>query len=848
MTVSPAARNECALKLAHYLLRSYQADPTGCTVRWGVLMDSIRWCVEFSRDLAPSTRVRVLGEIASMYHGLGCHRKVAFFKHLQASIHKEDDLQQFQMATDLYVSLLDVYTTPEVPTHGGRTGGGRTGPASTPSVGCGLAAPTGSHGGRGDHAQDRSRFCEWPMLAFCLYVWLSAIAKKSQNLVLSAYWKMRVLASPSLLALLGPVQQDEMAKRVRRIMCMYPAAAQDCSVRPRGLFHQATLVDLPPHLLPRVANKAQPGDKHGPFIFSPFMARNAAAKAVKVVHWVAGELGRVAVSLENPFAFDLEVEDAHLVVQRLSCTADPLFHPHPQSFTLQATAGGREGRAAEGRATAAGPAAGRFATAAADLRVTIAQGTAGEQGGTRIMLSGIPHTAGPLNITAISLTMMNMVFTFPLRSDGTPLAGWQPGGTLREGGGTDDAPTVLPDPAGLGAASGGLQGIPITVLPPLSSLAACVTTRLYGQALTSSELLDGEVQDATLQITNTGGTVLEKIELTSHVQSWSGLPQGRQAVISWESEALASALPLLAGQMCILPLRIAGDRDCKGGVELRLHSHGEDIVRDTAGLKAGESAIQTVQRVLSLQLGLTVKAGLRLVGFDVRDHPPGDETLSSGDETLSRASATTSAAQLESKVLLFFTIANDAENTAFAVAATIDGVPVLPFGAEVSDICADVIFVDSQSTTKFCIPFPRRTRQAETNQDADATETLAEMLVRRISIRWRTVSQPSDAGRSTSAKGCLALDGIQVTGRMARLLHRAPISCQWSLVPMAPMARAQPGDPFVPTIGTTVGGGQTGGSGWVRLLQPMETYLLSLQVCHQQRVPVNKGARRHPNP
>eukprot|EP01050_Picozoa_sp_SAG11_P022765 SAG11_NODE_4389_length_1917_cov_1.624312_1_plen_78_part_10 len=65
-----------------------------------------------------------------------------------------------------------------------------------------VAAPEPHAGLALTLTQQPRGLCEWPMLAFCIYIWLSAVAKKSHDPVLSAYWKMRVLAAPSLLTLL----------------------------------------------------------------------------------------------------------------------------------------------------------------------------------------------------------------------------------------------------------------------------------------------------------------------------------------------------------------------------------------------------------------------------------------------------------------------------------------------------------------------------------------------------------------------------------------------------------------------------------------------------------------------
>jgi hypothetical protein len=50
--------------------------------------------------------------------------------------------------------------------------------------------------------------CAWPLLSACLFVWLSATAKKQRDRVASALWKMRILASAPLRSrMLQPHQQ-----------------------------------------------------------------------------------------------------------------------------------------------------------------------------------------------------------------------------------------------------------------------------------------------------------------------------------------------------------------------------------------------------------------------------------------------------------------------------------------------------------------------------------------------------------------------------------------------------------------------------------------------------------------
>jgi hypothetical protein len=280
-------------------------------------------------------------------------------------------------------------------------------------------------------ADSMPRTC-WPMLAFCLYVWLSAIAKKQGDPTSSAHWKMRVLAAPSLLALLAPAKQDEMARRVRRNLGAFPPRAQGLEGRPRGLFLRLAVAASQPELEPMVRPKAvASGEDTGVFIYSPFLAREAKAKEVPKLYWSVGEHARCTLELANPFGFQLELEQLTL------CTSDSRFHAHPQTLTLPCGAGR-----------------------------------------TCVSLGGVPHADGPLWVTGVALTVMSTAFEFAIGADGALLdaepeaepAAAEPAGI---------AVTVLPRLSVLnGAFTAGVRGPPLRTAGLLSGEQQALTLQL----------------------------------------------------------------------------------------------------------------------------------------------------------------------------------------------------------------------------------------------------------------------------------------------------------------------------------------------------------------------------------
>jgi hypothetical protein len=131
-----------------------------------------------------------------------------------------------------------------------------------------------------------------------------------------------------------------MAQRAARSLARLPAQRQGAAVRPDELLIGLELSPLPPACQPpRVVvggggqQAAAAAPQHGPFIFSAFMARDAAAaeaRAPKVVLWVAGEVGQAQLRVRNVFGFGIELQDVVLE------TTDPCYEPYPQARRLAA--------------------------------------------------------------------------------------------------------------------------------------------------------------------------------------------------------------------------------------------------------------------------------------------------------------------------------------------------------------------------------------------------------------------------------------------------------------------------------------------------------------------------------
>jgi hypothetical protein len=272
-------------------------------------------------------------------------------------------------------------------------------------------------------------------------------------------------------------------------------------------------------------------------------------------------------------------------------------------------------------------------------------------------------------------------------------------------------------------------------------------------------------------------------------QAWDGAAwpaDKRWPVFTWDEAVVQRSLPLAPGASLWVASVLRGECDC-ARLELRLtHSRDHASVDD--------APVVTISRMLRLPLGLRVGAGLRLVGFDVQ-----------------RGTAAATAR-------LVFTVANDAERTAFVLTPEVDG-------AEVATASADGgSFVDSQATGKVCVSFPRgpvmateEVRGAEAVPQAEV-EAVATEIVERVVVRWRAVSHVPELGRGAAAAcGTLNLRGLKLTEDMAARLRAPPLSFawSWSVVPIAACVECAKG---------------AGPAGGVVALRAGEYYTLRLQI------------------
>lgn len=552
----PILENECCLKFAQFLVDVYRHEG----VRWIWLMDSLRWAVDFSQDLPVELRLRVLEKVQSLYGALGCRRKVAFFMQLRARL-LSDELRQTGLAGAIYVDLINYYV------HASDTEG------VTPAHRRCLT--------------QRVSECNWPALEQVLYRWLSEIAKRQGDPAGGAIWDLQALVSPALLArcrsakqleselalvtsrlavaeaegtTLGRGRQEDidrlksqaaslqtsleashqqaseqaaMAQAVERGFGLFPPSCQGKQARPQILVRIDAL-ELSAAVRPVLLHNAKAD--HGPFLYSSFMARDAAKKR-KPILWASGEVATVSAQLRNPLSIPIQVVDATLVV------SDPFFDASPQSFTLDA-------------------------------------------GATRsLWLSGVcsPGTAGggklsEQKVLGISMTVFGVVHQYPVDAGGhyvhregfmdvDTMAEPEPEPESLSSNATNSTP-LLGDVKGL--------GLDVTVVPPMPKLVA----RLHGCTAAGDVLLKvGEEKELQLSLANTSGgrCAAANISLSQRALRLDGSPlykakTKKQIVaeghvetpdpITWSEADLAAATPLPAGHTVTVPLRVRGIRGC----------------------------------------------------------------------------------------------------------------------------------------------------------------------------------------------------------------------------------------------------------------------------------------------
>jgi hypothetical protein len=557
--------NECCLKLAQFLVDAYRHEG----VRWIYVMDSLRWAVDFSEDLPVALRLRVLEKIQRIYGDLGCRRKTAFFMQLRARL-LCDELSQAGAAAAIYVDLIDHYV------HA--------------SDGDGEGAKPFAH--RRCLTQHTGE-CNWPTLELCLYNWLSEIAKQQGDLMASALWELRALASPALLSRCLPAQQLEselasvtarlavaeaegtsltrgrqdeierltaqvsslqnslersreqakeqaaMAAAVQGGFGLFPPSCQGKEARPRLLVRMDAL-DLPTSARPIPLRKGK--DDHGPFLYSSFMARDAAKKK-KPILWASGEVATVAAQLRNPLSVPIEVVDATLVV------SDPFFDASPQSFTLEAGA-------------------------TRTLWLTGVCGGDTSDGGK----------PSQQKVLGVLMTIFGAVHEYPI-DEGGQYVHRDSLTSVPEL--SDEAATAVPEPepqmqTDSNAAKVEQQplqesgGLDVTVVPPMPKLVG----RLIGCGPRGEvSLAVGEEKEIKLLLANTGGgrctaahltlsqnalrrdgSALYKAKTKKQIAAEGNV--ARPDPLSWSETALQEAAPLAAGQKAMVPLRLLGVPGC----------------------------------------------------------------------------------------------------------------------------------------------------------------------------------------------------------------------------------------------------------------------------------------------
>ena len=580
--------NECCLKLAQFLVDAYRREG----VRWIWLMDSVRWAVDFSEDLPPMLRLRVLEKIQRLYSDLGCRRKTAFFMCLRAQL-LCDELKQTGAAADLYVDLLDHYVSGDEKVAGINTAHRRC-----------LTHKAGE--------------CNWPALEICVYNWLSDIAKQQADPMASSLWQLRALSAPSLLsrglpaeeleaellavksrlavveaegssltrgrqdeierltaqvsslqmclqtARVQAVEQASMAEAVQRGLGMFPPSRQSKAMRPR-LLRRVDALDLPVSERPRSSqhNKTD----HGPFLYSSFMARDAAL-VKKPILWVAGEVATVACQLVNPLSVLVEVVDATLVL------SDPFFDASPQTFTLQAGEirtvwltgvcsgimissawpGGQYGSSSVVAAAAA--------RAPAPAEPELEPEPEPDDGGGK--------AASALHkVLGVSMTVFGAVHDYPIGDDGQ----YAHCDSFAEVPGPASEPASADGPPP--PSDGESGGLVVTVVPAMPKLVG----RLLGCGRGEVSLEAGEEKEIQLVLANTGNgrCTAEGLTLSLRALRRDGGPLYKAktkkqmaaegnvdtpAPLSWSDEALQTAAPLAAGQTATIPLRLLGVPGC----------------------------------------------------------------------------------------------------------------------------------------------------------------------------------------------------------------------------------------------------------------------------------------------
>ena len=475
--------NECCMKLVAFLIEAWRDG----AVPWIQLADAVRWSIDFSDDLSLPLRLRLLEKVQSVYAELGCRRKVAFFMQVRARLLREE-LMQTAAASELYAELLPHYV-----------GAGEGGAATAGHRLCFTHRASGpandSFGMSANWLRERFEMtrpaataeCHWPRLGLSLYNWLADTAQERDEPIAAALWQLRALASPALLGDCLPAEQQEaMAATVQSGLAPFPASRQGKDGRPRLMVRMAAL-DQPEATRPRRSNPD--AADHGPFLYSSFMARDAAAKKQPVL-WVSGEVASASVELHNPLLVPVEVSDATLVVD------DPFFDATPQSLTL-------------------GP---------------------GES--KQLWLSGI---CGPLaegtesvaqRVLGLSMTVFGAIHDYPVDARGR--YAHRDAFAARAGGEGADASPPAED-------AGGLE---VTVLAAVPKLVA----RLVG-CDGEIELSTGEEAELQLVLSNSGGgrctagrLALRQRALARDGRALPASPQagGSPGPVSWAEEAMVS--------------------------------------------------------------------------------------------------------------------------------------------------------------------------------------------------------------------------------------------------------------------------------------------------------------------